>query len=484
VADPPTVGRRSLGLQGRLLAGLAVLVLVAIASAGWLTLRVAAGGLDEAEEARARGMGAAVASLVGRAYEGGGDGAARAADAARSLLGLGGITEIVVVDAAGRPIVGQPGDDGGLAAAASGGTSFSRRTDDVLTVYAPIRAADGHRAGAVRLRVAVGANINDAVAGSTRLLAVLTAIDLGLILLFGALFVRGVVRPLAALSQAARRVAEGDLTAPALPAGTGEVGALADSFGRMIAALREQREKLAASREQVLAQEKLATVGKLAAGVAHEIGNPLTSILGYVELLAADVKDPAARELLDRVRNETTRIHRIVHDLLDYARPVADQVEPVRLAEVVDAALDLVKPQPRFREVTVTRHIDGELPDAAASSPRLLQVVLNLLLNAADSMSGKGEIAIAARSDEKTVSLEIADTGPGVPEADRGKIFDPFFTTKEPGAGTGLGLAVCRSIVATYGGEITLLPSEKGATFRVTLPKYDPKMARSGGRSP
>jgi len=293
--------------------------------------------------------------------------------------------------------------------------------------------------------------------------------------------VRGLVRPLEALSGAAARVAEGHLDVEPVRAGAGdgELGALAGAFNRMTASLREQRANLVAAQAQVVAQEKLATVGRLAAGVAHEIGNPLTAVLGYVELLLAEPHDPSTIDTLRRVRAETERIHRIVHDLLEYARTsrapgsLDEEREPVRVADVLRAAIDLLRPQPRFREVTVRDELPPELPPIAASTHRLLQVLLNLLLNAADAMRGAGEVVVRGRlGDGNAAQIEVADSGPGVAPEDRARLFDPFFTTKQPGAGTGLGLAVCRSLVEGWGGTIELVPSEQGATFRLTLPLW------------
>jgi len=480
-------------LQTRLLAGLSLLVFLAIASTGWLTLEVARGRLEQAEEEQARALGEAVAGVLGglpgepgAGLQAGADqalreSARRVRAAVESLRGVGGVTDVAVVDVLRRPLAGEPGDDGGFAAALAEGEAIARRSRGVLSVYAPIRAQAGGIAGAIRLRVAVGRTLGEAVRGSLGLLLALTLTDGGLILLFGALFVRGLVRPLEALSGAAARVAEGHLDVEPVRAGAGdgELGALAGAFNRMTASLREQRANLVAAQAQVVAQEKLATVGRLAAGVAHEIGNPLTAVLGYVELLLAEPHDPSTIDTLRRVRAETERIHRIVHDLLEYARTsrapgsLDEEREPVRVADVLRAAIDLLRPQPRFREVTVRDELPPELPPIAASTHRLLQVLLNLLLNAADAMRGAGEVVVRGRlGDGNAAQIEVADSGPGVAPEDRARLFDPFFTTKQPGAGTGLGLAVCRSLVEGWGGTIELVPSEQGATFRLTLPLW------------
>ncbi len=201
------------------------------------------------------------------------------------------------------------------------------------------------------------------------------------------------------------------------------------------------------------------------------MGNPLAAVLGYVDLLADD-EDPVRSDFLERIRKETQRISRIVSDLLDYARPASGATTAVSLSAAVDAALSLLSPQPRFRDVTVERTLPAELPAATADEHRLVQVLVNLLLNAADATSGHGTITINAATQQDAIELTIRDDGPGVPADLRTRIFDPFFTTKEPGAGTGLGLALSRASIEACGGSLTLLPSEKGAAFALRLPLW------------
>ena len=278
------------------------------------------------------------------------------------------------------------------------------------------------------------------------------------------LFIRRVVGPLEALALAARRVADGELEAPPVEESVSgdEVARLIANFNRMTASLRSQRDTL-------VAQEKLATVGRLAAGVAHEVGNPLAAVLGYADLLLADTpKDAPSREMLERIRKETERIRAIVADLLDYARPPSGALEPVALRHAVDAAVSLLAPQARFRDVTVDNCVEADLV-ARANDSRVLQILINLLLNAADAMGGKGTITVAGERRGEKVELTVRDEGPGVQPADRAKIFDPFFTTKDPGQGTGLGLAISRSIAQVYGGNLELVASERGACFALTL---------------
>jgi signal transduction histidine kinase len=249
------------------------------------------------------------------------------------------------------------------------------------------------------------------------------------------------------------------------------VNALAMAFNQMTASL-------AAQREQLIRTEKLASVGQLAAGVAHEIGNPLAAILGFVDILRAGVDHPVSpaeqRDMLDRVKAETQRIHRTIEDLLAYSRPSREEAQPTDALKILKASQGLLEPQKRFRMVRVVTEAPAEWPRVVVSPGRLQQVFVNLLLNAADAMDGEGTVTVSCHREERRVRISFNDTGPGVPSELRRKIFDPFFTTKPPGQGTGLGLAISRSILETFGGGLDLGSNGgPGATFVVSLPAVD-----------
>ena len=226
----------------------------------------------------------------------------------------------------------------------------------------------------------------------------------------------------------------------------------------------------------------MASVGRLAAGIAHEIGNPLTSIVGLVELVEdGDLEPEEQREFLRRVRKETERIHHIIRDLLDFARDDArpdELAETCDLVEVVEDAVRLVGPQKDLRQVTLERRFPEDCPPARGSSARLAQVVLNLLLNAADAIDGEGTIRLEVTSEpagaegaDAWIELVVHDSGPGIDAEVREQIFEPFVTTKPTGEGTGLGLAVCHAIVEQYGGTLDADNApEGGARFVVRLP--------------
>jgi signal transduction histidine kinase len=302
------------------------------------------------------------------------------------------------------------------------------------------------------------------------------------------MLVRRVARPVERILGAARELQEAaPFDLPVLGDSGIGLDQAALAFERTAAALAEERARLAAkvteltaangalaaARASLVRSEKLATVGRLAAGVAHEIGNPLGAVSGYAELARARLPpdaDPRIGDALERIAAAAERIDRIVRDLLDFARPTTLEVLPVGLESAVDAAVRLAAVQSRFKGVDVVLDLPSDLPPVLADERHLSQVVLNLLLNAGDAMEGKGQVAVGARRRGGLVELTVSDTGPGITAQDLPRVFDPFFTTKEPGQGSGLGLSICHSIVESMGGTIDATsPPGGGAAFVVRL---------------
>jgi signal transduction histidine kinase len=208
------------------------------------------------------------------------------------------------------------------------------------------------------------------------------------------------------------------------------------------------------------------------------VGNPLGAISGYVELARSHLPASADDQLVDaieRIASAAARIDHTVRGLLDFARPGEVELGPVSVPAAFDAALDLAGVQPRFRDVEVSARIPADLPRAVGRDRELCQVFLNLLLNAADAMEGRGRIEIEVQGREDAIEFTMVDTGPGIAPEDLSRVFDPFFTTKAPGAGSGLGLAIVHSIVESFGATIDAGNSERrGASFRVRLRRAGP----------
>jgi two-component system NtrC family sensor kinase len=229
---------------------------------------------------------------------------------------------------------------------------------------------------------------------------------------------------------------------------------------------------------QIMQSEKLAAIGQLAAGVMHEINNPLATIGACVAAiggrLPADAEAGRAHEYLDIIEREVERCSRIVDGLLDFSRPKATPKRAVSLNALVDETLFLLKHHQQFKRLQVVCSLAPELPDTVGSADQLIQVLMALMLNGLDAMEHGGQLTIRTRlspSRADEVVVEIEDVGTGIPRGDQTKIFEPFYTTKPPGRGTGLGLSICYGIVADHRGriEVDSLPG-RGATFRVFLP--------------
>ncbi len=367
-----------------------------------------------------------------------------------------------------------------------------------------------------------------------------------LILLGSFLLSRVIVNPLKKLLQMAEKIGEGDLNLLSASPGEDEVGKLFASFNHMAVRLRENRAKveeyiqslekvnreLRRAQDEVIRSEKLVSIGRLASGVAHEVGNPTGAILGYLDLLAkGDLPPGQEKDILQRTLNEAERIRRIIRELLDFSRPSPGVEEDVDVNEVIRNAFSLVSHQRKmWEQIQVITELQPDLPRWKGDPHQLQQVMINLFVNAADAMRspvplnpdrdrrlhvasrslGPEEIADFAESIpprrkedlprldysllrtrygsegpfwgevQAVIRVEVEDTGPGIPKEALGKIFDPFYSTKPPGEGTGLGLAICIRILESYGGRIHGESEEgKGALFTILLPVFGPS-----GREP
>jgi signal transduction histidine kinase len=476
-------------LRAQIMLGMTAVTLVAILTTGYIALWASGDSLRMQRESMSATLAAAVARSVTAEWilhpvtalpE-------RRANLRALLRSLAETT-----DALGLSVIGldrveiaswpqrrdRDGDAAVISTALAGGPSVinyrpsPQGRDEELLAYAPIEFG-GRVVGALRVAMAASEPTKSVLRRSGLLLLLLALADALLVLGLG-LFVltQLVVKPLGHLRRATALMTAGDWEPRIAEEGPKEFAALASAFNQMTVSLSAQR-------EQIIRSEKLASVGQLAAGVAHEIGNPLATILGYVDILRSDLAgkgDLAVAErqdALDRVKAETQRIHRIIRELLEFSRPSKEDPVPTDPLRVVQSAQALCAPQSRFREVGVVTTPSGESwPLVMVAPSRLVQVFVNLMLNAADAMAGKGTIVVTCQRDGRRVILTVTDEGPGVPKENRRKIFDPFFTTKPVGQGTGLGLSVCRSIIESFGGTLEVVPSVagEGAKFAIVVP--------------
>jgi PAS domain S-box-containing protein len=237
--------------------------------------------------------------------------------------------------------------------------------------------------------------------------------------------------------------------------------------------------KLKLTQKQLAQSEKMASLGQLAAGVAHEINNPLTGVLFYASLLLErEDLDESAKQDLGYIVEDSERCRNIVKSLLVYSRSTDSNKNIVQINDVVLKSLKLIRDRKRFRNITVKKYLGEEMMLVNADLGKLNQVIINLVMNAADAIDGQGAISIYTYRDKvlKKVFLEIKDTGAGIPHNNLSRIFDPFFTTKGVGKSTGLGLSIVYGIIEEHGGKISVKKTgPKGTTFIMEFPLFLPR---------
>ncbi|MFN2564298.1 MAG: sensor histidine kinase [Gemmatimonadaceae bacterium] len=358
------------------------------------------------------------------------------------------------------------------------------------------------------LVLAVGSVIvTDGMLGAARgtlYLALVISADVAIFVAFSAYKLRGLIlRPLEDAVHTAEAITGGDLTRRLDHGNTAEFRRLAVSFNEMT-------DRLIAEQQLLVRSEKLASVGRFAAGVAHEVGNPLAAINAYAHVLRDHAANhPSAAQAVQEIRREVDRIDRIVRSLLDYSRPRKPTPYAIDVNDVVTSVVELLKTQGVLKRVDVNLDFVPPTPRVFGNRHDLEQIFVNLFLNAADAMDGAGRVVVhteliqsevlqrglprrtdvelqpvlrgpnprarvwldRANQPVDVVNIVIADSGPGVPAEYTERIFDPYFTTKEPGRGTGLGLAIVARIVDGLGGTIWVTPArEGGAAFHLLFP--------------
>jgi len=394
-----------------------------------------------------------------------------------------------------------------------------------LKLFSPL-LKDGRLIGGIYLRLSL-ADVMKGIMTSQRLIIILVLLDGVVIVFFGSfLLSRIIVNPLKELVRATDAVARGDYEQRIVLSDSNEIGRLADSFNQMTCRLRESRrdvqeyvrslesanQRLQQTQMELIRSEKLASIGHFAAGVAHEVGNPLGAILGYTSILQKSIDGGTEEfEYLKRIEVGIQRINKIIRELLDFSRPSVVEIKEVDLNSVVENCLSLLSYQESFKNIKPSLQLKKDLPPVQADESQIQQVFVNLIINAVDSMPDGGELTVRTedhipqidndgvrrrrddpadsdythlrhsqgaeypltsfRKGGSVVCASIVDTGGGIPPEDLEKIFDPFFTTKDPDRGTGLGLSISLRILENFGGTIEVESQVgKGSTFRVLLP--------------
>jgi len=284
---------------------------------------------------------------------------------------------------------------------------------------------------------------------------------------------RRIIRRIRILTRAAQAIASGDLDYHFSPSKISGFNILDEAFSNMSKSLKDRDERLQKLHEQLMSSAKLSALGQMAAGVAHEINNPLGGILLYSNLVLEDIpEEGTARDNMKKIINQTNRCKTIVQGLLDFARKPTGKMAPLQINDVIRAALDLIKDQSVFHGVRVDARLAENIPDIEGDTSSLEQVFLNLFINAGDAMKEKGgELKITTELSGERILVRISDTGQGIEREYLPHIFEPFFTTKGPGQGTGLGLSIAYGVIRSHNGTIDAESTPgKGTTFVISLP--------------
>lgn len=344
-----------------------------------------------------------------------------------------------------------------------------------LTAYEPIRDINGGVIGILYVGI-LEEKYTDMRKRTISIFLAIVIIGIGVAIFISHFLGRTILKPLDKMVQVSRQIANGNFDVKVDVTTSDEVGELANAFNTMIKSLKERESELKEyTQQQIMRSERLATLGQLSAGVAHEINNPLTGVLTYIRLIKKRLEkrcdaDGDFRRYLDKVENETERVSTIVKNLLDFARQRDPNLKLVDVNLVISESLDLLEHKIRLQNVTVETNF-APLPRVTADFSQLQQVFMNLIINAVEAMEQGGKLTITTEELKERNMLQIMfkDTGVGIPKEHLTQIFEPFFTTKPKG--TGMGLSVVYGIISRHNGEIEVNSEVgKGTTFTIRLP--------------
>ncbi len=329
---------------------------------------------------------------------------------------------------------------------------------------------------------------------------VVCLVGLGIVFALTYLLTRTMIYPLEEMAAATRRIAGGDLDASVNVASRDEIGELAAAFNNMLRSLKamnqelqqwghtleekvqERTDELVAVQSRMARSEKLASIGRLAAGVAHGINNPLGGILSLTMLALEDMPpDHPLRDDLNTVVAQTLRCREIVKGLLDFSRQSDTRAVQTDINPVIESSLGLLERHAMFDNIHTVRLLQKDLAPVLIDPGQLQEAIINLVVNAVDAMEERGELTVETRADERSgeVLIAISDTGKGIPPEAMSLLFEPFFTTKKVGKGTGLGLAIVHGVVTSAGGRVEVASQPGRTVFTVRLPAAAAVPARS-----
>ncbi len=301
---------------------------------------------------------------------------------------------------------------------------------------------------------------------------------LGIAIAFGVTLVlaNSIVKPVSRLTTASRHIADGDFSYKLDIKSNDEIGELGNIFNFMVRSIRERDTKIKEFAQAKMAEaERLAMIGQLAAGVAHEINNPLTGIILYCDIVLKSMpEDDVKRKNLEKINHEAMRCKSIVKGLLDFARHKKPETKEDSVNQTLETTLSLVKNQPLFHNINLKNDLDQSLPLIKIDAGQIQQVFMNIIMNAVEAMDGKGDLSIKSQlsEDEKYIEISFTDTGPGIKSEHLKRIFEPFFTTKDAShGGVGIGLAISYRIIRNHSGRVDVTSEmRKGTTFTIKLP--------------
>ncbi|TFH02708.1 MAG: sensor histidine kinase [Calditrichales bacterium] len=304
-----------------------------------------------------------------------------------------------------------------------------------------------------------------------------------ILLTLAVIYSRRITTPIHKLVEATQNIRKGNLDIEIVQDSGDEIQILANEFELMRQKLQKSYQgmeekiqrrtlELQEAQAQISHQEKMASLGMMAAGIAHEIGNPLTSISSMAQVIKRKNSDPKIEEYVINILKNIERISRIVREMVDFSRPSSYESAPSDVNDIIQSAVGIIRYDRRSKDLKYELNLDENLPKTVLVSDHLLQVFLNILINAVDaSEDGGKQIEVRSFSKNGTIQVDISDQGTGIPDEMRNKIFEPFFTTKDVGKGTGLGLTVSYGIIQKLNGEIRVKNREgKGSTFCVIIP--------------